>query len=164
MTRKEVCGYAQILERTLHRLTRQGRLKRYRIPVRGAAGEGAVSPGGSGGIFAAVSGVKTHLAAIRVISRSTRIGSDAILCAPSTQQGSLEKEGRAVSMVRKPDLKAVLEWVELLTNSEILQFRQKLNQVLAEHGQATIGDGCRLPQKPPANHSHTSPIDTNEMI
>lgn len=67
-------------------------------------------------------------------------------------------------MVRKPDLKAVLEWVELLTNSEILQFRQKLNQVLAERGQATIGNGCRLPQKPPANHSHTSPIDTNEMI
>ncbi len=148
MTRKEVRGYARILERTLHRLTRQGRLKRYRIPVRGAA----------------VSGVKTHLAAIRVISRSTRIGSDAILCAPSTQKGSLEKEGRAVSMVRKPDLKAVLEWVELLTNSEILQFRQKLNQVLAERGQATIGNGCRLPQKPPANHSHTSPIDTNEMI
>ena len=45
MTRKEVCAYARISESTLHRLTRQGRLKRYRIPVRGRRFLGGVRRG-----------------------------------------------------------------------------------------------------------------------
>ena len=50
-------------------------------------------------------------------------------------------------MVEKPALEAFLEWVDLLTNDEILQFRRKLDQILLERRQATMNGNVRLPQK-----------------